>query len=561
MSNFKDILQTLTERDYSKESQINVWSAPISNTFFASGNDSSQYNLTNQDLRDYARSNQDSGYITASLKTAITASTLDTRSWMTTLWSSIKEMPAREFLFLGCHDALASYGGPDEGYGAQTPASPYSFNQDRTITAMLNDGCRFLDLRFKGAYGHHSSVDFNVTQDQVVQELSNFFTISGNNEMIVISLDIRDGNDNSSPSVLTTLYQDFHNLLIGYANSIFPIAFDSNMANPASTLEQLRSQGNVLFLVNNGVFEATPGWTPPSTIFWSGQSQDAVSSYGTALNVMDYYNDIIENGYVSDLLNGNVFNYLSLKSSGEKSGSSNNDLAQKMNGPMADWLLNATELNNSMLTINDGSISVSTAAKTVLNHYGFEKLTLPFKTTNNGGTLVKNRNFNLVGVNYYEIGPFVINAIAQNIMSALFIASESASVIYPMPPIYPGSPVILGVPPIGSLQNLSNGGFRTDAAQSLDSNYNPSCKLAFIPYGNNIYAIENLNNNGYYQDSIGSLASSVDGDGQKWNIIPSGTGPNEYYIQNVSNDGYMTSSASQLSDNAGYDEIWIIEAR
>jgi hypothetical protein len=441
---FTGILENLTNRVYTKGTRdMKVWSGPITNKFSVCGNDSSQYNLTNQVLRDYARNNPGTGFIDASFNPSITTSQLDTKSWMTKLWLTIKNMPAREFLFLGCHDALATYGGPGEGYGATAAtsrlATGYSVDQDRRITAMLNDGCRFLDLRFQEQDGYHSSIFFNVTQTQVVQELADFLSISGNNEIIVISLLIKPAPPRGSlgitvaptNSTFTSLYQGFKNLL-GLHSSIRPIAFDSTTANPASTLEQLSRLGNVIFLVNDNVFttqtsyfppsvstKANPSWTPPSDIFWLKKSEDAAKYSGSIYNAMDYYNDIIEKGYISDELSGNLFNYLSLTSSGEKSGSSNNDLAQEMNGPMADWLLNATELNNSMLSINDSSISVSSAAKTILSSYGFQKVTLPFKTTSNGGTKVKNRNFNLVGVNFYEKGPFIINAIAQNIISAM----------------------------------------------------------------------------------------------------------------------------------------------
>jgi len=426
---FTGILENLTNRVYTKgTSDMKVWSGPITNTFSVCGNDSSQYNLTNQVLRDYARNNPGTGFIDASFNPSITTSQLDTKSWMTKLWPTIKNMPAREFLFLGCHDALASYGGIGEGYGKRNgTSSGYSFDQDRKIPAMLNDGCRFLDLRFENEWGHHSGVNFDVTQTQAVQALADFFTISGTNEIIVISLDIRDASSTPSQSVLTNLYTGFKNLL-DQQSKIRPITFDSNTANPASSLEQLSSQGNIIFLVNSSIFDAQPSWVPPSTIFWKNQCEDAAKYSDSIFTAMDYYNDIIERGYISDELSGNLFNYLSLTSSGEKKigivpYSSNNDIAQEMNGPMADWLLNATELNNSMLSINDSSISVSSAAKTILNNYGFQKVTLPFKTTKNGGTKEKNRNFNLVGVNFYEKGPFIINAIAQNIISAMVISS------------------------------------------------------------------------------------------------------------------------------------------
>ena len=123
----------------------------------------------------------------------------------------------------------------------------------------------------------------------------------------------------------------------------------------------------------------------------------------------------------------------------------------------------------------------------------------------------------------------------------------------------PSSRPVNLLPNYGSLQNLSNGGFRTSSASQLSGTYDAECEIQFIPEtGSNVYAIMNVSNGGYYESSITHLASGVGGDDQLWYIYPSGTGANQYYVQNVANKGYMTSAASQLSGTPGPDEIWVI---
>lgn len=548
------VLPDFLDRSYAPGgSDMDVWTGSLQQPLSVCGNDPDQVLLMNREVRNFATGSSGTyDFINAQLSPQLAGAGLNMSSWMTQLWEQISFVPAREFIFLGCHDALASYGGKGEGYGVRSGlATGLSYTQDRTVTDMLNDGCRFFDIRFENQWGHHSSVNFNVTQDGFVTELATFFTPSNTNELVIINLDIRDGSVNPSVATLTALYSTFAALVATIGKGkIAPIVYDPTSANPQSSLSDLRAKGNVIFMVNNSIFDipGVSGWVPPTGIFWAHQSQDAVRQYGDATSAMDYYNDIVENGYVTLPVMGPVFNYLSLTSTGGGIGSSNNDFAQAMNGPMADWLLNATPLNNSMLPIRDPRLAVSPAAQAVLSARGITNVMLPFKETQVGGSLYANRNYNLIGVNFYEKGPFVINAIAQNLMAANYIAGNPPS----------SRPVNL-LPTYGSLQNVSNGGFRTSSASQLSSNYDAECELQFIPEtGSNVYAIMNVSNGGYYESSITHLASGVGGDDQLWYIYPSGTGANQYYVQNVANKGYMTSAASQLSATPGTDEVWVI---
>lgn len=120
----------------------------------------------------------------------------------------------------------------------------------------------------------------------------------------------------------------------------------------------------------------------------------------------------------------------------------------------------------------------------------------------------------------------------------------------------------MSMPPYVSLKNKANNEYRNNHATKMQSNYeSPACLFNLVDQGNGSYAIKNVKNDEYFDCSITSMAKSVDGDCQRWQFMPIPTEVNGYYIQNIENRQYMTKKASQLSKNAGNDEIYIVEPR
>ncbi len=114
----------------------------------------------------------------------------------------------------------------------------------------------------------------------------------------------------------------------------------------------------------------------------------------------------------------------------------------------------------------------------------------------------------------------------------------------------------------GSLQNNSNQEYRCNEATKLQSQFaSPSCLMNFQLQSDGTFGILDVQNNEYFQSSIRTMVSSIDGDGQKWRLIPYANSTTQYYVQNVQNSEYMTSSAGSLhSGTPGASEIWNILA-
>lgn len=112
----------------------------------------------------------------------------------------------------------------------------------------------------------------------------------------------------------------------------------------------------------------------------------------------------------------------------------------------------------------------------------------------------------------------------------------------------------------GSLQNNSNQEYRCNQAKSLQSSFSsPSCLMNFQLQSDGIFGILNVQNNQYFQSSIGTMVDSITGTGQEWRLIPYNGSNTQFYVQNVENSEYMTSSASKLhSGTPGASEIWNI---
>ena len=124
------------------------------------------------------------------------------------------------------------------------------------------------------------------------------------------------------------------------------------------------------------------------------------------------------------------------------------------------------------------------------------------------------------------------------------------------------------VPQYGALQNKANQEYRTNKATEMSRDYKqPECLFEFQKQDEGQYkgkyGIKNLKNNEYFQCTITKMNSAVQGSCQLWELVEVDNKENEnqYYIKNVNNGEYMTKKASQLSGNAGSDEVYIIEEK
>lgn len=113
------------------------------------------------------------------------------------------------------------------------------------------------------------------------------------------------------------------------------------------------------------------------------------------------------------------------------------------------------------------------------------------------------------------------------------------------------------------LKNKANNEYRNDHATEMQASYqSPQCTFIFEPYRNGgeiVYALRNASNNEYLDCTITSMNRTVDGNCQKWRLIPVDAPKGEYYVQNLQNAEYLTKKASKLSDKAGSDEVYIIQ--
>lgn len=116
------------------------------------------------------------------------------------------------------------------------------------------------------------------------------------------------------------------------------------------------------------------------------------------------------------------------------------------------------------------------------------------------------------------------------------------------------------MPAYVSLQNNINKVFRYNHATKMQKEFkSPECLFNLISEdGGKTYAIKNILNNEYFDCTITSMAKSVEGNCEKWQFLSIPTIENGYYIQNIENNKYMTKKASELTKNAGIDEVYII---
>ena len=120
----------------------------------------------------------------------------------------------------------------------------------------------------------------------------------------------------------------------------------------------------------------------------------------------------------------------------------------------------------------------------------------------------------------------------------------------------------MAMPAFVSLKNQANNEYRNSHATKMQSTYeSPDCLFNLIDETGGKYAIKNVKNDEYFDCSITSMSGTVNDDCQKWQFLEIPTIKDGYYIQNMKNKEYMTKKASQLSKNAGDDEVYIIEPR
>lgn len=120
----------------------------------------------------------------------------------------------------------------------------------------------------------------------------------------------------------------------------------------------------------------------------------------------------------------------------------------------------------------------------------------------------------------------------------------------------------MSMPPYVSLKNQANNKYRNDHAKQMQKDYeSPACLFNLIPQGDGSHAIKNVKNDKYFDCTISTMADKVEGKCQQWQFLKIPTIENGYYIQNMKNQECMTKKASQLSRNAGNDEVYIVVER
>ncbi len=120
----------------------------------------------------------------------------------------------------------------------------------------------------------------------------------------------------------------------------------------------------------------------------------------------------------------------------------------------------------------------------------------------------------------------------------------------------------MSMPAYVSLKNQANDEYRNNHATKMQDDYeSPDCLFNLVDQGDGSYGIKNVKNDEYFQCHITKMVDKVEGSCQRWQFLAIPTVDNGYYIQNMDNNQYMTKKASQLSKNAGSDEVYIVEQR
>lgn len=114
------------------------------------------------------------------------------------------------------------------------------------------------------------------------------------------------------------------------------------------------------------------------------------------------------------------------------------------------------------------------------------------------------------------------------------------------------------------LRCVANGRYRGNKATHMKKDFaSPECDFVFEYRSGGEFAIKNLSKGRYYNCTIKSLSSTANSDCDYWKleeaVIDDKVKANHYYIENVENEQHMTKKASQLSDNTGKDEVYIVD--
>lgn len=370
---------------------------------------------------------------------------VSTKNWMTELWDFIQDMPLNGFLFPGTHDTLTSTG--KDGYGIDTIVLPLAYSvtvvsalasaaissistlnklskwtidQSQNVSNMINQGIRYLDLRFtcwsNNATVHslntddfsdykavHSDRTFDVNGVQVVQELVNSLDLS-KNEIVFIKLKY----EKLSYGFLRGVTKDYTEELVKLFHKEAILQFGKNpfiapSVGPDSSLaDAIKKGGRIVLLAPktaglSDVWQNDEYWRDIVTWPDSGSSEiiDSASSW------WNYVQKNINTKPPAPSLKSGAFQYMSMtQTNGHNGGGAYNSVeetADAINGPMSEWLVQASPINPSRGTETG------------------QQPPLPYLSKSGTGAPYY-ENYNIVAMDFYENCPLVADAILVNLM-------------------------------------------------------------------------------------------------------------------------------------------------
>ena len=404
----------------------------------------------------------------------------NTANWMTEAWTYIRSMPANQFIFPGCHDALT--GAPMKyikqidtmigdfreaaavidkltGDAISVPNIPiqqfssWAVDHSKSLARMLAAGCRFFDLRFSevdmqldfdpasltslaplahllnhptninlnwstnGFWATHSGAFFDVTPTQVISDLVDALP-QDSTELVVINLRFEEheitqnlvntfSRFGASSSVnaqsITAAYEKFiTDFQSAYRTKygVNPLV-SKNSCSPASTLESLAQSGGRVILIMSENPNVSTGleeycWYDQwhNLVNW----EDANGDQKVITNAREWLAAVQSRS--SPAQNADQFTYLSMtQNSGQSLGhGSMGETTDVLNGPLSDWILYASPRETNSL----------------INVKGPAGITLPYPRHPGGAY----HNYNLIGTDFFEKSPLVLNSIVKNLLVA-----------------------------------------------------------------------------------------------------------------------------------------------
>lgn len=446
---YEDFLNPLTTRNYrvvkAGDPGLADWKAtaaspdtPVAVSLWAC--DAAQVSLMNQSARQAAATAAPAMTLGDALVVEF-QNVITTSQWMTQTWHLISQVPAQEFIFMGCHDALASYGGT--GYGGYNIVLPQLFTQTQRLDAMLTDGCRFLDLRFT-KIGFSSVADmhgvhpfnvtsigsakighdgiFNVTVADAVSALARFFSASGNKEIVFINLKLVEYPNSTT---LVNDYIEFANLLTAAGVRLV----NPQEVNPSDNLAAFKASGDVILMVSDDHMLQPL----PANQYWPQNLKlDAAKGGGQVMGPGQWFNAVLDSGEylgLNTMLGDQQFCYLAMQQNDAYPFGTPNSLKGKMNGALSDWILNASPPVSGEPNIAGNNSLIGARAALASVGLESEQLMLPYKPFFKAlNQTFFRRNHNLVAVDFYEKGLFVINAVVQNLRVAQRISEGNQAI-------------------------------------------------------------------------------------------------------------------------------------